>query len=71
MIDVTVAHSQAVLTAMLPWSIDGGLPNFAPTADPAEMARKYDGATFARLGSLSATYDPHEVLVAAAPFRKG
>ena len=68
-VDAVMAHSQALRAAMGPWSTGGNLPNFAASADPAELARKYDAATLARLGTLAATYDPHEVLAASIPFR--
>ncbi|MBA8792587.1 hypothetical protein FHX74_000181 [Friedmanniella endophytica] len=66
-------HAAALLDALAPWSLGGAsatnLPNFSATADPAGVARMYDAATFARLGSLADSYDPHRVLVAAEPFR--
>jgi FAD/FMN-containing dehydrogenase len=58
-----------VVAAVGPWSTGGRLPNFAVSADPAEVARAYDAPTLTRLSTLVATYDPHGVIAAAAPVR--
>ena len=68
-VDQVEAHSQALQTAMQPWSTNGVLPNYVPTADPHELARRYDESTFSRLGSVSERYDPQGVLIAGAPYR--
>ena len=65
----TAADSAALFAAMQPWSTGQCLPNFASSADPAQVRRKYDAETLARLASLSAAYDPHGVLSAGAPVR--
>ncbi|GGM18198.1 FAD-binding oxidoreductase [Nakamurella endophytica] len=64
------AHGGALLDALAPWSTGGCLPNFAASADPAEVARKYGRDTLRRLATLAATYDPHGVLAAARPVRQ-
>ncbi|GAA4553287.1 FAD-binding oxidoreductase [Pseudonocardia xishanensis] len=65
----TRPHGRALLAAVAPWSTGGRLPNFAASADPAEVARAYDPMTLSRLSTLVATYDPHGVIAAAAPVR--
>ncbi len=65
----TVADEQALFAVMAPWSTGDCLPNFAPSVDPAQVVRKYDAETLARLASLSVAYDPHGVLSAAGPVR--
>ena len=66
----TAAHADAVLDAMSPWSTGGVLPNFAPSEDPAQVRRRYDGATLTRLATLAAAYDPSGVIRAARPVRE-
>jgi hypothetical protein len=39
------AQANALVAALKPWSTGGLLPNFAPSADPARMARAYDEHT--------------------------
>ncbi|MCF7549809.1 FAD-binding oxidoreductase [Pseudonocardia sp. WMMC193] len=63
------AGCRSVIAALAPWSTGGRLPNFAVSADPAEVARAYDPPTLARLSTLVATFDPHGVIAAAAPVR--
>jgi len=58
----TTASAELVMSTLAPWSSDASLPNFAATGDPVRIARNYDTATLARLGTLSATYDPQGVL---------
>jgi len=65
----TRPHGRALMAAVAPWSTGGRLPNFAASAEPAEVARAYDPGTLSRLSTLVATYDPHGVIAAAAPVR--
>lgn len=55
-------HAAAVLAALEPWATGGMLPNFAPSAEPAELARCYDEETRQWLGSLAEHHDPAGVL---------
>jgi FAD/FMN-containing dehydrogenase len=71
LVEAVAAHASALLAAMSPWSTDGILPNLAPSGDLRQVAARYDAATVARLRTLVGTYDPHNVLVAGAPFRLG
>jgi hypothetical protein len=70
-VDAVAAHAGALLAAMGPWSSEGGLPNLAASGDRPTVAARYDATTYARLGTLVATCDPHQVLVAGDPFRPG
>jgi hypothetical protein len=56
------AQAGALRQALQPWSTGGLLPNFAPAADPARMARVYDEDTRHRLAALADRYDPAGVL---------
>jgi UDP-N-acetylenolpyruvoylglucosamine reductase len=60
--EIVPAHGAAVIAAMEPWATGGKLPNFAPSADPAEIALAYDEDTRAWLGALAAQNDPDGVL---------
>jgi hypothetical protein len=59
---VVPAHGAAVIAALEPWATGGKLPNFAPSADPAEIALAYDEDTRAWLGALADQHDPDRVL---------
>ena len=63
------AHQEAVLAALRPWSREGLLPNFAPSADPERVARNHDVATLRRLQALKSVYDPAGVLSVGAVVR--
>jgi hypothetical protein len=60
--EVVPVHGAAVIEAMGPWATGGKLPNFAPSADPAEIALAYDEDTRAWLGALADQHDPDGVL---------
>jgi FAD/FMN-containing dehydrogenase len=60
--EIVPAHGAAVIAAMEPWATGGKLPNFAPSADPAEIALAYDEDTVAWLGALADQHDPDGVL---------
>jgi hypothetical protein len=59
---IVPGHGAAVIDAMGPWATGGKLPNFAPSADPAEIALAYDEDTRAWLGALADQHDPDGVL---------
>ena len=67
-IAAVTAHAERVQAALQAWD-GGGQPNFAATADPAGIGRKYYPETLRRLGSLVATYDPQGVLTAGRAIR--
>ncbi|MBY6675447.1 FAD-binding oxidoreductase [Rhodococcus sp. BP-332] len=56
--DAVIAHGEAVVEALAPWSTGGSLPNFAASDDPAHLARVYDEDTRAWLGALAEQHDP-------------
>lgn len=56
------AQAGALVRALQPWSTGGLLPNFAPAADAARMARAYDEDTRHWLAALADRYDPAGVL---------
>jgi FAD/FMN-containing dehydrogenase len=60
--DAVPPHGAAVVEALRAWSTGGALPNFAPSADPAGIARCYDEETRARLAALGDQHDPAGVL---------
>ncbi|SHN32244.1 FAD-binding oxidoreductase [Cryptosporangium aurantiacum] len=66
-VEAVTAHGDALLSALGPWSVEGCLPNFVASHDPAEVARKYDAETLTRLATLAATYDARGVIAAAQP----
>ena len=70
LVAAVTAHGTALLQAMDGWTSPGGLPNFAPRDDAAWMQRTYDPAVLQRLRRISAAYDPHGVLRAAAALRE-
>jgi hypothetical protein len=49
-------HQESLVAALRPWSRDGMLPNFAPSAHPARVARNHDPDTLRRLQALKAEY---------------
>jgi hypothetical protein len=55
-------HAGRVIEALQPWSTGGQLPNFAPAADLARLARCYDEDTLYWLAALGERYDPAGVL---------
>lgn len=55
-------HAAQVIAAAAPWSTGGQLPNFAPAADQARLARCYDEDTLHWLAALAERYDPAGVL---------
>lgn len=62
-------HQAGLLEAVRPWSREGMLPNFAPSADPERVARNHDADALRRLLALKAAYDPDGVLSAGAVVR--
>ena len=54
-------HSKAVLDGVQPWATGGMLANFAASADPGSIQRRYDDATLVRLSALGDRYDPSGV----------
>lgn len=60
--ELVPAQARALVNALQPWSTGGLLPNFAPSAEPARMARVYDDDTRHWLASLADRYDPAGVL---------
>ncbi|MEU2347283.1 FAD-binding oxidoreductase [Modestobacter sp. NPDC049651] len=56
------AHAGQVVAALEPWSTGGLMPNFAATADPALVDRRYDPDTLHWLRELAGQYDPAGVL---------
>jgi hypothetical protein len=60
--EIVPVHGATVIAAMEPWATGGKLPNFGPSADPAEIAMAYDEDTRAWLGALAAQHDPDGVL---------
>jgi FAD binding domain len=55
-------QAAGIVAAIEPWATGGTLPNFAPSADPAAIARGYDEDTLAWLGALAEQHDPAGVL---------
>lgn len=51
-------HAEAILEGLEPWATGGVLANFAASADPASIRRRYDDATLVRLSALGDRYDP-------------
>ncbi len=60
--ELVPAQARALARALQPWSTGGLLPNFAPAADAARMARVYDEDTRHWLATLADRYDPAGVL---------
>lgn len=60
--ELVPAQAGALTRALQPWSTGGLLPNFAPAADAARMARVYDEDTRHWLAALADRYDPDGVL---------
>lgn len=60
--ELVPAQARALMHALAPWSTGGLLPNFAPAADPARVARAYDEDTRHWLAALADRYDPAGVL---------
>ncbi|WP_304107335.1 FAD-binding oxidoreductase [Mycolicibacterium bacteremicum] len=60
--ELVPAQACALTRALQPWSTGGLLPNFAPAADAARMARVYDEDTRHWLAALADRYDPDGVL---------
>ena len=60
--DAVAAHARAVIAAVAPCSTGRQLPNFAPAADQARLARIYDEDTLSRLAALAERHDPAGVL---------
>lgn len=60
--ELVPAQASALARALQPWSTGGLLPNFAPAADAARMARVYDADTRHWLATLADRYDPAGVL---------
>lgn len=56
--DLGPAQAGALARALQPWSTGGLLPNFAPVANAARMARAYDEDTRHWLAVLADRYDP-------------
>ncbi|MGW0161865.1 FAD-binding oxidoreductase [Mycobacterium sp. NPDC003323] len=67
--DLVPAQARALTRALQPWSTGGLLPNFAPSADPARMARVYDEDTRHWLAALADRYDPSGVLATGQAVR--
>jgi hypothetical protein len=57
------------LTDLAKWSTGGRLPNFAPSADPAETAKAYTNETHHRLATLARQYDPNGTLAVGQTVR--
>ncbi len=55
------AQAGALGRALAPWSTGGLMPNFAPSADSARMARVYDEDTRHWLAALADRHDPDGV----------
>jgi FAD/FMN-containing dehydrogenase len=62
-------HQERLVAALRPWSREGMLPNFAPSVDPARVARNHTPDALRRLQALKAEYDPAGVLTAGAVVR--
>ncbi|MFM9262467.1 FAD-binding oxidoreductase [Rhodococcus sp. 5A-K4] len=60
--DAVVGHSQRIDRVMEPWTTGRALPNFAPSADPDQIARTYDEDTAHWLSALGNEHDPDGVL---------
>lgn len=60
--DAVVGHSQRIDRVMAPWTTGRALPNFAPSADPDQIARTYDEDTAHWLSALGNEHDPDGVL---------
>lgn len=60
--DAVVDHSRLIEQIMAPWTTGRALPNFAPSADPAQIARTYDEDTAHWLSALGDEHDPEGVL---------
>ncbi|WP_157521352.1 FAD-binding oxidoreductase [Mycobacterium sp. ACS4331] len=60
--EAVAAHADTVIAAAGQWSTGGQLPNFAPAADAARLARCYDEDTLYQLAALGERYDPAGVL---------
>jgi len=68
--EAVVADSEAIASAMEPWSTGGALPNFSGSMDPRRSASIYDRETLTRLAGLIEQYDPKHVLRAGRPIRE-
>jgi hypothetical protein len=73
--ELVPADGDRIAAALAPWSTGGVLANFEPSADPAEIARRYDEDTLHLLGALAERHDPQGVLrvgqVVRGPVRAG
>ena len=65
----TRAAAEAVVRAVAPWDTGRGLPNYAPSTDPAQVRRVYDPEVLERLAALVDRVDPDAVISAAGPIR--
>jgi hypothetical protein len=59
---IVPAAAAAAVGALEPWSTGGVMPNFAPSDDPARMARAYREDTRTWLAALADRHDPDGVL---------
>ena len=64
-----LAHGEALLAAMAPWSTGGRLPNFASRTDAAWYRSVYGEAGVARLRQVVLTHDPQHVLAGSRALR--